>query len=37
MLRFLVPSRRASEPRSKTYTGRTETVIPLEQPVLDPC
>jgi hypothetical protein len=32
-----VPSRRASEPRLKTDAGRTETVIPLGQPVLNPC
>jgi pyrroline-5-carboxylate reductase len=37
MLRFMVPFRRASEPRLKTDAGRTETVIFLGQPVLNPC
>jgi hypothetical protein len=31
------PSRRASEPCLKTDAGRTETVILLGQPVLNPC
>jgi hypothetical protein len=35
--RFAVPSQRVSEPRLKTDAGRTETVMPLGQPVLNPC